>query len=106
MKKKILMFAVVAGFMAAPVISTQANNIESIVVTLQEDLNFSSIAITNLPTTVKNAALKATEGMLAISEAKVATTDEGTQVYKVILTDGQGSETTLYYNEDGTLYKK
>ncbi len=106
MKKKILMFAMVAGFIAAPIFSTLATNNESIVATLQEDLNFSSIAVTNLPTTVKNAALKATEGMLAISEAKVATTEEGTKVYEVILTDGQGSETTLYYNEDGSVYKK
>ncbi len=105
MRKQFLIFAIVTGSFTAPVFLANASNNEINIEISQEELSFSSISVSNLPTAVKNAALKATEGMMAITEAKMATTDKGLKVYEVILSDGQDTETTLFYNEDGSVYK-
>ncbi len=105
MRKLFLTFAIIAGFVSAPVSLTNATNNEIKIEIPKEELSFSSISVSNLPIAVKNAALKATEGMMAITEAKMATTEKGLKIYEVILNDGQDSETTLFYNEDGSRYK-
>ncbi len=103
MKKIMLIMSLIVGFISLP--SLNASTITTKNVFLQEDLSFSTIALSDLPSVIKNVALDKNEGMV-ITGAQVATTEEGTKVYKITLSDIEGTESTVYYNEDGSKYKK
>ncbi len=103
MKKIMLIMSLIVGSFTLP--SLSASTISTNNVFLQDELSFSTIALSDLPSVIKNIALDKNEGMV-ITGAKVATTDEGKKVYKITLSDIEGEETTVYYNEDGSKYKK
>ncbi len=105
MKKIILAFTFIAGFITIPSFITNAGTIQTKNVFLQEELSFTSISLDDIPSAVKNKALDTNQGRV-ITGAKVAVNSEGNKIFRLVMSDIDGNQSAVYYNEDGSIYNK
>ena len=81
--------------------NTWTNDVERIV---PKD-DYTQIELKHVPQTITDAVVKNYEGN-AIKEAYVKTAEDGTKTYKIILIDGDETETTVLFNEKGEEVKE
>lgn len=77
------------------------NNVE----TVAPNDDYTQIELKHLPQAITDAVAKNYEGN-SIKEAYVKTAEDGTKTYKIILMDGEETETTVLFNEKGEEVKE
>ncbi len=105
MKKIMLALSFLAGFVTIPSFHTNASATQTKNVFLQEALSFTSISLDDIPSAVKNKALDTNLGRV-ITGAKVAINSEGNKIFRLVMSDTDGNQSAVYYNEDGSLFDK
>ena len=65
---------------------------------------FTPIEVKDIPQAVQDAIAK-TYAETTIKEAAVEVKAEGTKAYKIVLTDKNNNESTVFFNEDGSEIK-
>ena len=85
-------------------ISSIADNfmVDSVTVTMIND--FTPIEVKDLPAAVQEAITK-NYAESTIKEAAVEANEDGTKTYKVVLTDEEGTESTVLFSESGEVLK-
>ena len=103
MKKLFVAVALVMGLGTSVVLAGNAwtNNVETMIPTDEYTL----IELKYLPQAITDAVAKNYEGN-SIKEAYVKTAEDGTKTYKIILIDGEDTETTVLFNEKGEEVKE
>ena len=66
--------------------------------------DFTPIEVKDLPAAVQEAITK-NYADLTIKEASVEAKEDGTKTYKVVLTDKEGTESTVLFSESGEVLK-
>lgn len=66
--------------------------------------DFTPIEVKDLPAAIQDAITK-NYAESAIKEAAVETKEDGSKTYKVVLTDKEGTESTVLFNESGEVLK-
>ena len=97
----VLVLALGTGYVANAANSVSETMNSSVV--MQMELKFISVDVANLPEAVTKAVSNDYKDA-KISEASVATTEDGSKVYKVVL-QLNGQSMTAMYNEDGSKYE-
>ncbi|MCW3806922.1 hypothetical protein [Plebeiibacterium marinum] len=106
MKKNILIFTLFVALVSTPALYLNANsNLNQTAINAEEDLQFSSIDIDQLPEAIVDVITKKYEGN-TVDSAAVAKTKDDVAVYQVVLKDAEGKLTKCLFNEDGTVYEK
>ena len=77
------------------------NNVE----TVAPNDDYTQIELKHVPQAITDAVAKNYEGN-SIKEAYVKTAEDGTKTYKIILMDGEETETTVLFNEKGEEVKE
>ena len=77
------------------------NNVE----TVAPNDEYTQIELKHVPQAITDAVAKNYEGN-SIKEAYVKTAEDGTKTYKIILMDGEETETTVLFNEKGEEVKE
>ena len=77
------------------------NNVETVV----PNDDYTQIELKHVPQAITDAVAKNYEGN-SIKEAYVKTAEDGTKTYKIILMDGEETETTVLFNEKGEEVKE
>ena len=100
MKKLFVAAALVMGLGTS---ATFADNfmVDSVTVTMIND--FTPIEVKDLPAAVQEAITK--NYASTIKEAAVEANEDGTKTYKVVLTDEEGTESTVLFSESGEVLK-
>ncbi len=93
------LFVVAAMLMAMGTSTLFANGMETSVETVVAVNDFTPIEVKDLPQAVQDALKKDYAGQ-TVKEASVEEV-EGVKTYKVVLTDEEGTETTVFFNENG-----
>ena len=75
--------------------------VDSVTVTMIND--FTPIEVKDLPAAVQEAITK--NYAESIKEAAVEANEDGTKTYKVVLTDEEGTESTVLFSESGEVLK-
>ena len=103
MKKLFVAVALVMGLGTSVVLAGNAwtNNVETVVPTDE----YIEIELKHVPQAITDAVAKNYEGN-SIKEAYVKTAEDGTKTYKIILMDGEETETTVLFNEKGEEVKE
>lgn len=65
---------------------------------------FTPIEVKDLPAAIQEAITK-NYAESTIKEAAVETKEDGSKTYKVVLTDKEGTESTVFFNESGEVLK-
>lgn len=101
MKKLFVAIALVMGLGTSVVSANTCMNetVTSIMVN-----EFTPIEVKDIPQSVQDAIAK-TYADATIKEAAVEVKAEGTKAYKIVLTDKDNNETTVFFNEDGSEIK-
>lgn len=76
--------------------------VDSVTVTMIND--FTPIEVKDLPAAVQEAITK-NYAESTIKEAAVEANEDGTKTYKVVLTDKEGTESTVLFSESGEVLK-
>lgn len=76
--------------------------VDSVTVTMIND--FTPIEVKDLPAAVQEAITK-NYAESTIKEAAVEANEDGTKTYKVVLTDEEGTESTVLFSESGEVLK-
>jgi hypothetical protein len=97
----VLVFALGAGYVANAANSVAKTMNSSLV--MQSELKFISVDVADLPAAVTKAVANDYKDA-KISQASVATTEDGSKVYKIVL-QLNGQNMTAMYNEDGSKYE-
>ena len=103
MKKLFVAVALVMGLGTSVVLANNAwsNNVE----TVAPNDDYTQIELKHVPQAITDAVAKNYEGN-SIKEAYVKTAEDGTKTYKIILMDGEETETTVLFNEKGEEVKE
>ena len=100
------LFVAVALMMALGTSVVLANNAwTSNVETIAPNDDYTQIELKHVPQAITDAVAKNYEGN-SIKEAYVKTAEDGTKTYKIILMDGEETETTVLFNEKGEEVKE
>ncbi|GET29049.1 hypothetical protein [Prolixibacter sp. SD074] len=99
----VLVFALGTGYVSNAANSVSKNMKTSSVLQMQSDLKFVSVDVADLPEAVTTAVSNDYKDA-TISQASVATTEDGSKVYQVVL-QLNGQSMTVTYNEDGSKYE-
>ena len=81
-----------------------AENLTSGVETVMAVNDFTPIEVKDLPAAVQEAITK-NSAEATIKEAAVEANEDGTKTYKVVLTDEEGTESTVLFSESGEVLK-
>ena len=81
-----------------------AGNLTSGVETVMAVNDFTPIEVKDLPAAVQEAITK-NYAEATIKEAAVEANEDGTKTYKVVLTDEEGTESTVLFSESGEVLK-
>ena len=81
-----------------------AENLTSGVETVMAVNDFTPIEVKDLPAAVQEAITK-NYAESTIKEAAVEANEDGTKTYKVVLTDEEGTESTVLFSESGEVLK-
>lgn len=101
MKKLFVAVALVMG-LGTSVAFADNFMVDSVTITMIND--FTPIEVKDLPAAVQEAITKNyTES--TIKEAAVEANEDGTKTYKVVLTDEEGTESTVLFSESGEVLK-
>ena len=103
MKKLFVAVALVMGLGISVVLAGNAwtNNVETVI----PNDDYTQIELKHVPQAITDAVAKNYEGN-SIKEAYVKTAEDGTKTYKIILIDGEDTETTVLFNEKGEEVKE
>lgn len=83
-------------------IRRQLYMVDSVTITMIND--FTPIEVKDLPAAVQEAITK-NYAESTIKEAAVEANEDGTKTYKVVLTDKEGTESTVLFSESGEVLK-
>ena len=84
--------------------STFAENLTSGVETVMAVNDFTPIEVKDLPAAVTEAIAK-NFAESTVKEAAVEAAEDGSKTYQVVLTDKEGTESTVFFNEKGEILK-
>ena len=101
MKKVLVAVALVMGLGTTVAF---AENLTSDVETVMAVNDFTPIEVKDLPAAVQEAITK-NYAESTIKEAAVEANEDGTKTYKVVLTDKEGTESTVLFSESGEVLK-
>ena len=101
MKKSFVAVALVIGLGTTVAF---AGNLTSGVETVMAVNDFTPIEVKDLPAAVQEAITK-NYAESTIKEAAVEANEDGTKTYKVVLTDEEGTESTVLFSESGEVLK-
>lgn len=101
MKKVLFAVALVMGLGSSVVFANNMAADVEIVATVNE---FAPIEVKDLPQAVQDA-IKKDYAESTIKEAAVEIAEDGTKTYKVTLTDAEGTESAVLFNEKGEVVK-
>ena len=101
MKKSFVAVALVIGLGTTVAF---AENLTSGVETVMAVNDFTPIEVKDLPAAVQEAITK-NYAESTIKEAAVEANEDGTKTYKVVLTDKEGTESTVLFSESGEVLK-
>ena len=100
------LFVAVALVMALGTSVALAGNAwTNIVETVAPNDDYTQIELKHVPQAITDAVAKNYEGN-SIKEAYVKTAEDGNKTYKIILMDGEETETTVLFNEKGEEVKE
>ena len=97
-------FVAVALVMGLGTTVAFAENLTSGVETVMAVNDFTPIEVKDLPAAVQEAITK-NYAESTIKEAAVEANEDGTKTYKVVLTDKEGTESTVLFSESGEVLK-
>ena len=97
-------FVAVALVMGLGTTVAFAENLTSGVETVMAVNDFTPIEVKDLPAAVQEAITK-NYAEATIKEAAVEENEDGTKTYKVVLTDEEGTESTVLFSESGEVLK-
>ena len=98
------LFVAVALVMGLGTTVAFAGNLTSGVETVMAVNDFTPIEVKDLPAAVQEAITK-NYAESTIKEAAVEANEDGTKTYKVVLTDKEGTESTVLFSESGEVLK-
>ena len=98
------LFVAVALVMGLGTTVAFAENLTSDVETVMAVNDFTPIEVKDLPAAVQEAITK-NYAEATIKEAAVEANEDGTKTYKVVLTDEEGTESTVLFSESGEVLK-
>ena len=101
MKKLFVAVALVMG-LGTSVAFADNFMVDSVTVTMIND--FTPIEVKDLPAAVQEAITK-NYAESTIKEVAVEANEDGTKTYKVVLTDEEGTESTVLFSESGEVLK-
>ena len=101
MKKLFVAVALVMG-LGTSVAFADNFMVDSVTITMIND--FTPIEVKDLPAAVQEAITK-NSAESTIKEAAVEANEDGTKTYKVVLTDKEGTESTVLFSESGEVLK-
>ena len=103
MKKLFVAVALVMGLGTSVVLAGNAwtNNVE----TVAPNDDYTQIELKHVPQAITDAVAKNYEGN-SIKEAYVKTAEDGSKTYKIILMDGEETESVVLFNEKGEEVKE
>ena len=103
MKKLFVAVALVMGLGTSVVLAnnTWTSNVE----TIAPNDDYTQIELKHVPQAITDAVAKNYEGN-SIKEAYVKTAEDGTKTYKIILMDGEETESVVLFNEKGEEVKE
>ena len=101
MKKLFVAVALVMG-LGTSVAFADNFMVDSVTITMIND--FTPIEVKDLPAAVQEAIAK-NYAESTIKEAAVEANEDGTKTYKVVLTDKEGTESTVLFSESGEVLK-
>lgn len=102
MKKLFVAVALVMGLGTSVAFANNFMAMESETLTIVND--FTPIEVKDLPAAVQEAITK-NYAESTVKEAAVEAKEDGTKTYKVVLTDKEGTESTLLFSESGEVLK-
>ncbi len=102
MKKLFVAAALVMGLGTSAAFADNFMVVASETVTMTND--FTPIEVKDLPAAVQEAITK-NYAESTIKEAAVEAKEDGTKTYKVVLTDKEGTESTVLFSESGEVLK-
>ena len=102
MKKSFVAVALVMGLGTTVAF---AENLTSGVETVMAVNDFTPIEVKDLPAAVTEAIAK-NFAESTVKEAAVEAAEDGSKTYQVVLTDKEGTESTVFFNEKGEILKK
>ena len=102
MKKLFVAAALVMGLGTSATFADNFMVVASETVTMTND--FTPIEVKDLPAAVQEAITK-NYAESTIKEAAVEAKEDGTKTYKVVLTDKEGTESTVLFSESGEVLK-
>ena len=100
MKKSFVAVALVMGLGTTVAF---AENLTSGVETVMAVNDFTPIEVKDLPAAVTEAIAK-NFAESTVKEAAVEAAEDGSKTYQVVLTDKEGTESTVFFNEKGEIY--
>ena len=103
MKKLFVAVALVMGLSTSVTLANNiwTNRVETVISTDE----YIQIELKYVPQTIMDAITKNYEGN-TIKEAYVKTAEDGTKTYKIILIDGEETETIVLFNDKGETMKE
>ena len=101
MKKLFVAVALVMG-LGTSVAFADNFMVDSVTITMIND--FTPIEVKDLPAAVQEAITK-NYAESTIKDAAVVANEDGTKTYKVVLTDKEGTESTVLFSESGEVLK-
>ena len=101
MKKSFVAVALVIGLGTTVAF---AENLTSGVETVMAVNDFTPIEVKDLPAAVTEAIAK-NFAESTVKEAAVEAAEDGSKTYQVVLTDKEGAESTVFFNEKGEILK-
>ena len=102
MKKLFVAVALVMGLGTSVAFANNFMVMESETLTMVND--FTPIEVKDLPAAVQEAITK-NYAESTVKEAAVEAKEDGTKTYKVVLTDKEGTESTVLFSESGEVLK-
>ncbi|MCD7926835.1 MAG: hypothetical protein LUI85_20000 [Bacteroides sp.] len=102
MKKLFVAVALVMGVGTSVAFANNSMLVKSEIITMVND--FTPIEVKDLPAAVQEAITK-NYAESTIKEAAVEAKEDGTKTYKVVLTDKEGTESTVLFSESGEVVK-
>ena len=97
-------FVAVALVMGLGTTVAFAENLTSGVETVMAVNDFTPIEVKDLPAAVTEAIAK-NFAESTVKEAAVEAAEDGSKTYQVVLTDKEGAESTVFFNEKGEILK-
>lgn len=101
MKKLVIAAALIMGMGTTAFANKADTTLVETVVTVQE---LTPVEVKDLPKAIQDAIAK-DYAESTIKEASVEASEDGSKTYKVVLTDKEGTESTLLFNESGEVLK-